>query len=120
EAGQDRQRGQARGGVTFFDGEIAPQLADGLNARCRTIVAAMARYKDDGADHHAAGPVRFGKLEWLWQGMAHRLDLVLDCPHGNLRVFRRERFQAGRYWLVKPASNATVSFRCPVRSSTFW
>src|SRR5262249_61552547 len=67
EAGQDRQRGQTRGGVTLFDGEIAPQLADGLDARCRTIVAAMARYKDNGADHHAAGPVRFGKLERLWQ-----------------------------------------------------
>src|SRR5262245_17438240 len=86
----------------------------------RTIVAAVARYKDDGADHHAAGPVRFGKLEWLWQGMAHRLDLVLDCTHENLLVFHRGRFQAGRYWLVKTASNATISFRCPVCSSTFW
>ena len=43
-------------------------------------------------------PVRFGlgNLNGSGNGMAHRLDLVLDCTHGNLLVFRRVQFQAGQ------------------------
>src|SRR5262249_50709767 len=51
EAREDRQRDQPRGGVALLDGEVAAELADHLDARRRTVVAAVPRHEDHRADH---------------------------------------------------------------------